>query len=112
MGPLSKQKLANASSKVYYRITKSNYGNEKMSAPTTTPLFYPGTTYNSSGKNSKVCTVINVLTTHNLAGDLVAIRYVTTHDFMGQKIISNSVLQTTIAMRLIKAVSKEDFLNK
>lgn len=64
------------------------------------PKFGPGTTFQTRGKHPLTCVVTDVLTTRNLAGDVVGIRYVATHEFAGQTVTDRDVLETTIAMGL------------
>lgn len=45
-----------------------------------------GTTYTALGKRKDVCTVIDILKTYNHAGEIVKIRYLCVHDFMGQQV--------------------------
>lgn len=59
--------------------------------------FEPGTKFMSRGKHPRVCTVTDVLTTTNLAGEVVKVRYVATHEFAGQTITDYDVCDTTIA---------------
>ena len=73
-----------------------------------TPKFFPGTTYRKRGKHPRFCTVIDVHTTFNLAGELVSIGYVATHEFLGQTVTDRNVCETTIAMGLIEAVTAEE----
>ncbi len=62
---------------------------------------YPiGTQFMSRGKHAKLCTVVDVLKTYNSAGELVRTRYVTEHDFCGQKVRDNDVCAVTIARQL------------
>lgn len=63
------------------------------------PRFSIGQQFYTSGKHPRLCTVTDILTTCNLAGETVKIRYVATHEFMGQTITDNDVLETSIAMR-------------
>ena len=49
-------------------------------------------------KHKKLCTVIDVHTTYNKDGEKVKTRYVSEHDFLGQKIIDRDVALTTILM--------------
>ena len=69
------------------------------------PKFAPGTVYKTRGKHSRVCTVNDVHTTYNLAGEVVSIAYLASHELLGQTVIDRDVCETTIAMGLIKAVS-------
>lgn len=47
--------------------------------------FPVGTQYMSSGKHPHLCTVVDVYVTRNLAGEMVAMRYVSEHELMGNK---------------------------
>lgn len=60
-----------------------------------------GTLYlaRSSGEK-RLCTVVDHLTTTNSKGDVVKIRYVSTHVFCGQTVSDHDVLDTTIARGL------------
>ena len=67
---------------------------------------YPiGTQFKTRGKVPRLCTVTDILKTYNSAGELVKIRYVAQHDFMGQKVNDYDVVATTIAMGLMPAAS-------
>jgi len=63
---------------------------------------YPvGTQFMSRGKFPRLCTVTDVLTTTNLAGDVVSVRYVATHTTVGGQLVTDAtVVDTTIAMGL------------
>ena len=63
---------------------------------------YIGRKYIKRGKRKDECTVVDKLTTTNIAGEVVKVRYVTTHEFMGQTITESDVLLTTIKMGLIE----------
>ena len=59
---------------------------------------YPvGTKFTPIGKHATECTVTDMLTTRNLAGEIVSIRYVATHTFMGQTVTSRDITAATIA---------------
>jgi hypothetical protein len=61
------------------------------------PMKYPvGTKFQTGGKRKDVCTVTDMITTTNLAGEIVQVRYVATHKFMGQTLTDN-VPAVTIA---------------
>lgn len=60
-----------------------------------------GTKYKTRGKAPRICTVTDIYTTHNSAGEFVKTRYVATHEFMGQIVTDSDVCATTIAMGLI-----------
>ena len=57
-----------------------------------------GTKYRTRGKHPRECIVTDILYTYNSKGSLVKIRYVASHEFLGQKMTDNDVLWTTIAM--------------
>lgn len=61
--------------------------------------FEIGTKYMGRGK--RICTVVDVYRTYNSAGELVKLRYVSTHEFMGQVITDYDVVDTTIARNII-----------
>lgn len=63
--------------------------------------FSIGTKYQSRGKVKRICTVVDVLKTYNSKDELVSIRYVSSHDFMGQQVLDRDVVDATIAMGLI-----------
>lgn len=71
-----------------------------------TKVYQIGTQFKTRGKVSRLCTVIDVLYTFNSRGELVSIRYVASHEFMGQTVLDRDVVATTIAMGLITEVSK------
>jgi|TARA_R110000868_G_scaffold36922_2_gene130586 hypothetical protein len=62
-----------------------------------------GKQYKTRGKHPRLCTVIDVHTTYNQAGDIVKIRHVSEHDFLGQKVIDRDVSITTILMNEVTA---------
>jgi hypothetical protein len=62
-----------------------------------TPNFPIGHQFKTRGKVSRLCTVTDILKTYNNAGDLVKIRYVATHEFLGQ-IVKEEVCETTVAI--------------
>lgn len=62
-----------------------------------------GTQYLPRRKHAQVCTVIDQLTTTNSAGEIVATRYVTSHQFCGQTVTDCDVVDPTIAMGLLPA---------
>jgi hypothetical protein len=65
-----------------------------------------GTTYKTRGKHPKTCTVTDILRTYNNAGECVQVRYIATHDFLGQVVTDRDVIHTTIAMGLISRPSE------
>lgn len=67
----------------------------------TSPKYPIGTKFKTRGKAPRLCTVIDILRTYNHAGELVSIRYVATHDFLGQKVIDLDVPETTISMGIV-----------
>jgi hypothetical protein len=65
--------------------------------------FSIGTRYRTRHRTPRVCTVVDVWRTYNAAGQLVQVRYVTTHDGpFGQTVTEYDVLETTIAMGEIR----------
>ena len=60
-----------------------------------------GTQFHTSGKHPRLCTIVDVLKTYNSNGDLVRLRYVAAHDFMGQSIQDRDIVDTTIAKGLV-----------
>lgn len=56
-----------------------------------------GTRFKTRGKHPRLCTVVDILKTYNSAGELVEVRYLTTHECLGQ-IVTDRVVRTTIAM--------------
>lgn len=74
------------------------------------PRFGIGTRFNSRGKNPRECTVVDIFTTRNNAGDVVKIRYVAEHEFLGNTVKDYDVGDATIAMGLISSAHHpEDF---
>jgi len=61
-----------------------------------------GTTFLSSGKHKKLCTVSDVHKTYNVKGELVKTRYVAFHLFMGQIVKENDICAKTIARGLVE----------
>lgn len=57
-----------------------------------------GTTFKTRGKHPRLCKVTDIWRTYNDAGELVSIRYVAEHEFMGRAIVDRDVVETTIAM--------------
>ena len=62
------------------------------------PRYAIGQQFTTRGKARRLCTVVDILTTYNSAGECVDIRYVATHEFMGQVVTDRTVTETTIAM--------------
>lgn len=62
------------------------------------PRFQIGQQFNTRGKFPRLCTVVDILTTYNSKGELVKLRYVAIHTFMGQVVTESDVVETTIAM--------------
>jgi hypothetical protein len=65
--------------------------------------FSIGTKYQTRGKQPRTCTVVDILRTYNSKGELVKVRYVATHELMGQTVTDHDVIDTTIAMGLLAA---------
>ena len=64
------------------------------------PRFKIGQQYTARGKARHLCTVIDIHRTFNAVGELVRLRYVATHSFMGQAVTDSDVCETTIARAL------------
>jgi hypothetical protein len=68
------------------------------------PRFKIGTVYKlPRNKHGLVCTIVDIHTTTNAAGDIVRVRYVTSHEFCGQTVFDYDVCDTTIARSLFAA---------
>lgn len=68
---------------------------------------YPvGTQFWSRGRHPRLCTVVDVHQTYNLAGEMVKLRYVATHELAGQTITDRDVPETAVAMGLIEENGK------
>lgn len=65
------------------------------------PRFQIGQQFKTPGKHPRICTVTDILKTYNSAGELVRIRYVATHEFMGQTVTDHDVCDATIARNKI-----------
>lgn len=65
------------------------------------PKFQIGQRYKTQGKNSKICTIKDIHKTYNSSGEMVKLRYVSEHEFLGQMVIDYDVLETTIARGLM-----------
>jgi hypothetical protein len=71
----------------------------------TSQRFQIGTQFTARGKHPRLCTVVDILRTFNSKDELVCVRYVATHEFMGQTLTERDVCDTTIAMGLVKAAA-------
>ena len=58
-----------------------------------------GTKFIPRGRNKSVYTIVDCLTTQNIAGEIIKQVYLCEHDFMGQK-IQTQECETTIARGL------------
>lgn len=67
-----------------------------------TPRYAIGQQY--TNRKGQFCTVSDILTTRNNAGQIVRLRYAATHVFCGQSVTDWDVLETTIA-RALDAIS-------
>lgn len=68
-----------------------------MTAQHSQPKYQIGQKYIPVGKTARFCTVTDILKTYNSKGDLVRIRYVSEHTFMGQTVVDTDICETTIA---------------
>jgi hypothetical protein len=50
----------------------------------------------------RVCTIVDIHRTYNQAGELVKLRYVTTHELAGRTVTDYDVVDTTIARSLVE----------
>lgn len=66
--------------------------------------FKIGQKYILRGKRQDICTVIDIHKTFNNAGELVKLRYVSQHNFIGQKMTDYDVTDTAIA----RGISNEE----
>jgi hypothetical protein len=63
---------------------------------------YPiGTKFKTRGKSPRECEVIDIHTTFNHKGELVKTRYVSVHSFLGQRVVTHDLPETTITMGLM-----------
>ena len=53
-----------------------------------------GLKYQANNKRKDICTVIDIYKTYNIAGELVATRYICEYEFLGQRIKSEEVAVT------------------
>jgi len=68
-----------------------------------TPKFKIGLTFKRQNKkHPREETIIDIWTTTNSKGEVVQIRYVTEHEFLGQKVKDRDVVETTIVRSLFK----------
>jgi hypothetical protein len=65
------------------------------------PKFTIGTQFKTRGKHPQLCTVVDILKTYNSKGEMVMLRYVAEHNFLGQTVIDKDVVETTIAFGLV-----------
>lgn len=64
-------------------------------------MYAIGTKFMTGGKSPKQCVVTDIYTTTNSAGEVVRVRYVATHSFLGQVVADYDVCDVTIAKGLI-----------
>lgn len=57
-----------------------------------------GTVFTRRGREPRECTGVDVLRTYNAAGELVRLRYVATHKFLGQTLRDEDVVDASVAM--------------
>lgn len=68
------------------------------------PKYAVGIKFKSRGKHPRVCTITDILKTYNVTGELVTIRYVATHECLGQIVTDRDVVQATIDMGLLDKI--------
>lgn len=71
-----------------------------------TPRFKIGQKYMAANKRKDICEIVDVLTTTNSKGEVVAIRYLTVHDFCGQTVFNHDVVDATIAIGMCRLYNK------
>jgi len=62
--------------------------------------FQIGQQFKTRGKAPRLCTITDVYRTYNAAGELVRLRYVATHEFMGQTVTDYDVVGVTVELGL------------
>ena len=72
-----------------------------MSTAALQARFKVGDTYKTRGKHPRLCTIRNILSTYNLQGELVRIRYVADHELNGHVITDYDVCETTVLMGVL-----------
>ena len=66
------------------------------------PKYSIGTRFKTRHKVPRHCEVVDIFKTYNNAMELVAIRYVAKHVFIGQTVVDCDVVETTITMGLLE----------
>lgn len=61
------------------------------------PKYQVGQKFKTRGKFPRECTVIDIYKTYNLKGEMIELRYIATHEMMGQ-IVTGEYPETTIDM--------------
>lgn len=69
------------------------------------PKFPVGTRFT---RRHNVCTVVDVYTTRNLAGEFIRDRYVATHLFLGRPLQEFDIPENSVAMGLIVGETSRD----
>jgi hypothetical protein len=82
----------------YISIIRTTGGTAMTTKTISEPKFPIGHTYVTRGKHPKVCTIVDIWKTYNSMGELVRVRYVTTHEFCGKTVTDYDVVETTVAM--------------
>jgi hypothetical protein len=65
------------------------------------PKFKIGQQFKTRGKFPKICTIRDIWKTYDSKGELVRLRYVATHELIGQLVWDRDVCETTVAMGLV-----------
>jgi hypothetical protein len=68
------------------------------------PKFPIGTVFKTRHKHPRTCTVIDIYRTFNSAGEQVDMRYVTTHEFLGQILTDTQVPETAIQLGTVISI--------
>lgn len=56
-----------------------------------------GTWFLPVGKNKRPQKVVDIITSFNSKGDLIAVRYVSEHDFCGQTVVARDLPRATVS---------------
>jgi len=88
-----------------YKDSAEREALEKVGGSMREAKFTIGTQFKTRGKAPRLCTVVDVLKTFNSAGELVSIRYVATHECLGQAVKDTDVVETTVAMGLLSVLA-------
>ena len=66
------------------------------------PRYDISTQYISQGKHKDLCTVVGFSTAYNSNNEVVNIKYISTHKYLGQTVYNYDVLESTITRKIIE----------